>query len=117
MTSTPHPMNDGDGLAAISRETLAEMSGEYHRFLSDIEDMIEATTSLTGEDLAQAKAALSARLAAARESIAEAGGAVGDRARQAARVTDSYVHENPWQAIGIGAALGLLVGFLLARRR
>jgi ElaB/YqjD/DUF883 family membrane-anchored ribosome-binding protein len=27
-----------------------------------------------------------------------------------------YVHDNPWQALGIAAAAGLVVGVLLARR-
>jgi ElaB/YqjD/DUF883 family membrane-anchored ribosome-binding protein len=31
-------------------------------------------------------------------------------------VTDEYVHENPWQAIGIGAAIGFLVGLVVSRR-
>jgi ElaB/YqjD/DUF883 family membrane-anchored ribosome-binding protein len=34
----------------------------------------------------------------------------------AAKVTDEYVHENPWKAIGVTAALGLIVGMLIARR-
>jgi ElaB/YqjD/DUF883 family membrane-anchored ribosome-binding protein len=31
-------------------------------------------------------------------------------------VTDDYVHENPWQAIGIAAAVGLVAGLLMNRR-
>jgi ElaB/YqjD/DUF883 family membrane-anchored ribosome-binding protein len=38
------------------------------------------------------------------------------RARQAADFTDGYVHENPWRAIGVGAAIGLLIGYLVSRR-
>lgn len=29
---------------------------------------------------------------------------------------DDYVHEKPWQGIGVGAAVGLVLGLLLARR-
>jgi len=39
-----------------------------------------------------------------------------DRAKAAARATDEYVHDNPWQAIGIGAAIGFLVGLVVSRR-
>ncbi|MBA2816620.1 stress response protein ElaB [Candidatus Pantoea persica] len=38
------------------------------------------------------------------------------RAKQAAYRADDYVHEKPWQGIGIGAAAGLMLGLLLARR-
>ena len=33
-----------------------------------------------------------------------------DQAKAAARATDDYVHDNPWQAIGVAAAVGFLVG-------
>jgi ElaB/YqjD/DUF883 family membrane-anchored ribosome-binding protein len=31
-------------------------------------------------------------------------------------VTDEYVHANPWKALGIAAAAGVLVGILMSRR-
>jgi ElaB/YqjD/DUF883 family membrane-anchored ribosome-binding protein len=39
-----------------------------------------------------------------------------ESARAAARVTDDYVRDNPWQAIGIAAAVGFLAGLALSRR-
>ena len=81
-----------------------------------MEDLIKASTSLTGDDLARAKANLSARVAAARAFAAEIPGTISDRARNTVRVTDGYVREQPWQAIGITAAVGLLIGVLLGRR-
>ena len=38
------------------------------------------------------------------------------RARQAVSRADDYVREKPWQGIGVGAAAGLILGLLLARR-
>jgi ElaB/YqjD/DUF883 family membrane-anchored ribosome-binding protein len=92
------------------------LSREVQYFLADIEDLVKATTSLTGEELARAKVKLAERIAAAKASVGQMGGAIADGTRHAAQATDSYVHERPWQAIGIGAGLGVLVGFLLARR-
>ena len=34
----------------------------------------------------------------------------------AANATDAYVRDSPWEAIGIAAGVGVLVGVLLARR-
>jgi len=98
----------GGGGSAVSREV--------HSFLADIEDLVKATTSLTGDDLARAKAKLTERIGAAKVSVEKMGGAIADGTRHAAQATDGFVHERPWQAIGIGAALGVLVGFLIARR-
>ena len=91
--------------------------GEFHSFIADIEDLITSMTPLTGEDLARAKAKLSERVATAKESVTVMGREVAHKARRTARVTNLYVEEHPWQAVGIGAALGLLIGVVLARRK
>ena len=39
-----------------------------------------------------------------------------ERAKAAATAADEYVHEKPWQVIGVVAALGLAIGLLLNRR-
>jgi ElaB/YqjD/DUF883 family membrane-anchored ribosome-binding protein len=89
---------------------------EFRNFVADMEDLIKASSSLTGDDLARAKANLSARVAAARAFAQEMPGTISDRARNTVKVTDGYVREQPWQAIGITAAVGLLIGVLLGRR-
>ncbi len=38
------------------------------------------------------------------------------KARELIDTADEYVRDNPWQAIGAVALLGVTVGFLLARR-
>jgi len=38
------------------------------------------------------------------------------RAKRAAREADRAVHEHPYGAMGVAAAVGLLIGFLAARR-
>lgn len=30
--------------------------------------------------------------------------------------TDNYVRKNPWQAVGLAAAVGVLIGMLIARK-
>jgi ElaB/YqjD/DUF883 family membrane-anchored ribosome-binding protein len=92
------------------------ISSEFKNFLSDVEDLVKQATQLTGEELARAQEKLNARIVAAKESVSDVGAAVSDRARSAAQVTNEYVHEQPWKVISIGAAFGLLLGFVLARR-
>jgi ElaB/YqjD/DUF883 family membrane-anchored ribosome-binding protein len=97
--------------------TPSRVSTELHNFVDDVQDLITETTSVTGADLARVKAKLSARVAAAKESIQEMSTQVAQGARKAATVTDKYVHEQPWQAVGIGAVVGALLGFVLGRRK
>jgi ElaB/YqjD/DUF883 family membrane-anchored ribosome-binding protein len=42
--------------------------------------------------------------------------ALPDGWKDAATATDRSVRSHPWQAIGVGAAVGLLLGLLIARR-
>ena len=117
--------NSGTGNSALDSAStikskvdgaMSEASSEFHNFVADIEDLVKETTTLTGEDLARAKAKLSNRIADAKVSIQEMGGDIAKRARQSAMVTNEYVHDQPWKAIGVGAVVGLLAGFALARR-
>jgi ElaB/YqjD/DUF883 family membrane-anchored ribosome-binding protein len=101
----------------VGDETPSRVSAEFHNFVDDVEDLITETTTVTGADLVRVKAKLSARVAAAKESLQAMSTDVADRARKAATVTNKYVHDQPWQAVGIGAAAGILLGFVLGRRK
>jgi ElaB/YqjD/DUF883 family membrane-anchored ribosome-binding protein len=92
------------------------VANEFRNFVSDVEHLLGSATSLTGEDLDRLKSRLKARIASARASVLDAGSAVADRARTGAKATDHFVHARPWQAVGIGAAVGVLIGLLLGRR-
>jgi ElaB/YqjD/DUF883 family membrane-anchored ribosome-binding protein len=37
-------------------------------------------------------------------------------AKDAAKQADQFVHDKPWQAVGIAAAVGLVAGLLISRR-
>lgn len=39
-----------------------------------------------------------------------------DRTKHAVRTTDRAAHEHPYAVLGIGAAIGLLAGWLVTRR-
>lgn len=92
------------------------VSSELYKFLADIEDLVKATNILTGEELSKAKAELSERISAAKNSVEDIGSKMADRARKTARITNSYVHNQPWQVIGGVTVVGFLIGYLLARR-
>jgi ElaB/YqjD/DUF883 family membrane-anchored ribosome-binding protein len=107
---------DSDAIKNKAEKVMNNASSELHNFIADIEDLVKEATTLTGEDLKKAKAKLSERLSEAKESATEMGGVMKQRVRQSAISTNEYVHEQPWKAIGAGAAIGLLVGFAIARR-
>ena len=48
--------------------------------------------------------------------LAEVNASAVEKVKVAARTADDYVHDNPWQSIGVAAALGLALGVLISRR-
>lgn len=109
--------SSGSSSPSMQAGTRETPKGEFRNFLSDIEDLIKATTSMSGDDLVRAKAALNARVLKAKQSVEKMGDDIAAQARHTAEVTNSYVHERPWQSMGIVAAVGLLIGVALARRK
>jgi ElaB/YqjD/DUF883 family membrane-anchored ribosome-binding protein len=81
------------------KETLAKVAG------SMVDEATDALKTFGTRKVERAKAAL-----------AEAQAVVAREAREYGDSTDDYVHANAWKVLGVGAAVGLLVGFLVARR-
>ena len=84
--------------------------------VADAEELLRATASQAGEKVSAARERVQASLANARVKLVEAERVLVDRTRQAAKATDEYVRENPWQAVGIAAGVGFLIGLLINRR-
>lgn len=93
-----------------------QLKDHFRTALADAEALVKATSDLGGENLnaVRARAEASLRLVQARMDQAQA--AVRVKARAAADAGDSYVRENPWEAIGIAASVGVVIGVLVARR-
>lgn len=50
------------------------------------------------------------------QRLAAFGQTAHKKAREAADATDEYVHDNPWQSVGVAAAVSFLLGLLVSRR-
>ena len=83
---------------------------------ADAEELLRATTSQAGEEVAAARARIQESLKVIKERVMAGEKILIERGKQAAKITDQYVHESPWKAVGISAGVGLLVGILIARR-
>ncbi len=89
---------------------------EWHRLVADVEDLVKKVAHVNDDEIARIRSKVETTLAEAK-TVAGAGiAAVRGRAEDATEATDEYVHENPWAAIGIAAAVGIIIGFVAARR-
>jgi ElaB/YqjD/DUF883 family membrane-anchored ribosome-binding protein len=98
---------------ARSGDKLAE---DLHAVVRDAEALLQATATQGGEKLEALRARAADSLQKARARLATLEEDAVREVREAAAATDAYVHENPWQAIGAAAGIGLLLGLLIARR-
>jgi ElaB/YqjD/DUF883 family membrane-anchored ribosome-binding protein len=84
--------------------------------LNDAESLLQQAAASTGEKAAELRERAMASIKRTREALYDAQDVVLESGRRAARATDDYVHDNPWQAIGIAGVTGLLLGVLIGRR-
>ena len=95
--------------------TMDKLRDDLRALVGDMEQLLKATASQTGQHMAQVRARAEESLQAAKLRIAEAQESALVRTRAAGRATDVYVRENPWQVVAIAAAAGLVLGLALGR--
>jgi ElaB/YqjD/DUF883 family membrane-anchored ribosome-binding protein len=86
-------------------ESAGKMMDELRAALADAEALLRATADEAGPKVQEARRRAEESLRAVREQMEGAG-----------RDLDAKVRENPWAAVGIAAAVGLLAGILLSRK-
>ena len=96
-----------------SRDKLVD---EFSSVLSEAETLLDKAAKETGDKARDLRSQVEARLLSAKLKLQELEGEAVARAKAAARATDDYVHDHPWQAIGVAAGIGLVIGLLVSRR-
>ena len=102
--------------AMTIEQTRDQIVDQFSSVLSEAESLLSKATKETGDKARDLRSQAEARLLSAKLKLQELQGEAVDRAKDAARATDAYVHDNPWQAIGIAAAVGFVAGLLMNRR-
>jgi ElaB/YqjD/DUF883 family membrane-anchored ribosome-binding protein len=102
-----------DQTAKNGQKRLAE---DFKAVVDDAEELLRHAVRDAGDGYDEARARLERSLKAARAELETLETAMMEGTRRAARATDGYVHNHPWESIGIGAGVGLLLGMLIARR-
>jgi ElaB/YqjD/DUF883 family membrane-anchored ribosome-binding protein len=100
-------------LSAANKEKLVS---DLKAVVSDAEDILRATAGAAGDKVSELRVRIEGRLRDAKERLADAEAIIVDKTKAAARATDDFVHDQPWKAVGVAAALGLALGVLIGRR-
>jgi ElaB/YqjD/DUF883 family membrane-anchored ribosome-binding protein len=91
------------------------MTKSVQEIKSDVAQVIDHAEDLLKQAELQRRGMKLLRQAA--EKAQDLQDAVVERSKAAAQATDDYVHDHPWKAIGMAAAIGLAIGLLINRGR
>ncbi len=94
-----------------------QLMSDLKSVIADAEQWLRHGGQLTGDELAAAKAKFERTIINAKADLIRLETAVVERTKEAAKATDEFVHENPWKAVGISAAIGLAIGVIISRTR
>src|SRR5256885_15569292 len=86
------------------RTTREKLVDDFAEMLTEAEELMKRAANETGDRAKDLRTQVEAKLLAAKLRLQELQGDAVDQAKAAARVTDDYVHDNPWQVIRVAAA-------------
>jgi ElaB/YqjD/DUF883 family membrane-anchored ribosome-binding protein len=99
--------------ASIDSEQLVV---DFKALMADAEALITATAGQEDGVIGSIRSKALETLSSAKENFSNTQGSLTDKAKVVAESADEFVHRNPWEAIGVAASLGLLIGLFIRRR-
>jgi ElaB/YqjD/DUF883 family membrane-anchored ribosome-binding protein len=92
------------------------LRAELKSLADTLEEVLNSSTDKPKAELEKLRSKAESALKDTRVRLSDAGDKIASQTKQIAGQADDYVRDNPWTGIGIGAAVGVVLGVLLARR-
>ena len=99
--------NNSNEHAYVTREKLIE---DFKVLSKDVQELLKATASVVGDKAAEARGKVQDSLKVAQDKLSVVQDNVKAKGQEAFSATDGYVRDNPWNAVGIAAGIGFLLG-------
>ena len=106
-----------------SHVTREKVYDDVKVLIKDVQELLKATTSVVGDKATEARSRVQDSLKVAQDKLSIVQENVKAKGQEAFSATDGYVRDNPWNAVGIAAGVGFLLGigfsagaFLRSRR-
>jgi ElaB/YqjD/DUF883 family membrane-anchored ribosome-binding protein len=91
----------------VTREKLVD---DVKVLIKDVQELLKATTSGLGDKATEARSRVQDSLKVAQDKLGEHYETARAKGKEAFDATHGYVTENPWNAVGIAAGVGFLLG-------
>lgn len=99
--------------------TKDQLIAQFNAVVAETEQLLKTAATAGGEQVGAVRASAEHSLKNARDRLRDLQHAATDKVEAASGRADAYVHEHPWQAIGVAAGFtvvaGVVVGLLLNR--
>lgn len=93
-----------------------KLMDDLSRVVADAEALMSATAHDVSDRARDARTRATESVEQARKRLDQLETDIKARAKAAADDANAFVRDNPWRAIGIAAAVGVVIGVLLGRR-
>ncbi|HDR2158890.1 TPA: DUF883 domain-containing protein [Enterobacter cancerogenus] len=101
----------------MSKESTSEnLRSELKSLADTLEEVLNSSADKSKEEVSKLRSKAEKALKESRYRLGETGDVLAKQTREAAARADEYVRDNPWTGVGIGAAIGVVLGVLLTRR-
>ena len=100
----------------MSEASTRKLMDDLRTVVADAEALLNATAHDASEKARDARQRATGSVEQARKRLEELEEELRARAKAAADDAGRYVKDNPWQSIGIAAAVGVVIGLILGRR-
>ena len=100
----------------MSKDNTDHLRAELKSLSDTLEEVLSSSSDKSKEELSKLRSKAENALKESRYRLGETGDALAKQTREAAARADEYVRDNPWTGVGIGAAVGVVLGVLLTRR-
>lgn len=93
-----------------------DLRAELKTLADTLEEVLNSSADKSKEEMGKLRSKAESALKESRARLGETSEAILRQTRETSARADDYVRENPWTGVGIGAAVGLVLGVLLSRR-
>jgi ElaB/YqjD/DUF883 family membrane-anchored ribosome-binding protein len=100
----------------MSEASTRRLMEDLRAVVADAEALMTATANDASDRAKDARHKASESVEKARARLEQLESELKARAKAAADEATGYVRDNPWQALGVAAAIGVVIGVLLGRR-
>jgi len=97
----------------MNEVSATKLAADFKIVMDDVEELIKATASQTGERIGDLRQRLEKKVEDARRALAEK--PWFKTAEETKTRTESRLRENPWVGLAVASGIGVLLGLLLRR--